>query len=868
MTRRLAPGGVTLLAAAALATALALRGTGFHVVPASGGDWHGVTDVPGAGVLAGALAAGLGLAVAFRRLGLPVAPWLALGTAALPLLPAMLRVSLPLLFFQGAAITLVGIAAGVVALTRARPAFAERDPGAVLLPLGLAFYVLLGMRVPGPAGPQGDEPHYLTMAQSLLEDGDLDLANQFARREYRAFFAGNLEGHTSPASPPGRMYAVHMPGLAALILPAFAAGGYPGVRLLLAALSALTAWLVHRVVLGLTRSAPLALAAWAILALTPPLPIYSSAVYPETLAALATAVFLWTSRRDGDRLGVALSGLAAAALPWLHPKFLPLAVVGLGLTLARRGPRGARLAGAALFFASLLGFFAFLKLTYGRAALDAAYGPGFAADVSLARIGAGLPGLLFDRQFGLLAVGPVYALAVPGLLLLLRWRTGEALRAALLAGATLLVGGSFSMWWGGASPPARFVVPALPALAVGLALALRARPLLAAWLAGLGLAVVAIAADAPRALHNRPDGESGLLRVLAPALTASDALPSFIQGGATPWLLALTGLAALALAWRYRCRGAAAGVLAYLLVSAGLRQRPWIDARGAELAALEAWDGSNTWGPDGPLDPSRVAIPLELREAPWSVEATEIRNSGRLDLPPGLYDVVIDGTSPDAPPGVKATRVELTAGDLPLELDYLVGGRPTLVLPVTLPFGARRFALTAVGVQHTGFVTSARVVPKQLLRRRERALLPWPKNVYPDAYRVANGVLHVTALDRVRHEGAGFRVVGPSAAFLVEAPGAGVDVRIQRSQPQTGDELDWNGRSSRLGPDPDVHLSLRCEGAVRLGDAALIPVELAAQGAWIEFSGSSGATSATDVIAKSPGDLPIVTSTSGPAESR
>jgi len=93
-------------------------------------------------------------------------------------------------------------------------------------------------------------------------------------------------------------------------------------------------------------------------------------------------------------------------------------------------------------------------------------------------------------------------------------------------------------------------------------------------------------------------------------------------------------------------------------------------------------------------------------------------------------------------------------------------------------------------------------------------------------------------------------------------------VRIQRSQPQAGDALDWNGGSSRLGSDPDVHLSLRCEGALRLGDAALVPVELGAQGAWIGFSGSSGATSATEVIAKSPGDLPIVTSTSGPAESR
>src|SRR5262249_56832738 len=128
---------------------------------------------------------------------------------------------------------------------------------------------------------------------------------------------------------------------------------------------------------------------------------------------------------------------------------------------------------------------------------------------------AGLVALVCDRQFGLLAVGPLWALASLGAAALYRWRPGDALRAGLLAGATLAVGASYSMWWGGACPPARFVIPALPALAMALAPALRERRDAAAALAGVGLAIVALAAEAPRALHNRADGESGLLRYLA-----------------------------------------------------------------------------------------------------------------------------------------------------------------------------------------------------------------------------------------------------------------------------------------------------------------------------------------------------------------
>src|SRR5207244_212004 len=68
----------------------------------------------------------------------------------------------------------------------------------------------------------------------------------------------------------------------------------------------------------------------------------------------------------------------------------------------------------------------------------------------------------------------------------------------------------------------------------------------AAALGGIGLAIVALAADAPRVLHNRADGESALLGALAPSLDLDGGLPSFVLGGPEAALLALSLLAVAA----------------------------------------------------------------------------------------------------------------------------------------------------------------------------------------------------------------------------------------------------------------------------------------------------------------------------------
>ena len=98
-----------------------------------------------------------------------------------------------------------------------------------------------------PRVPAGDEPHYLVIAQSLLYDGDLRIENNHQQDQYLAYYDGILKPDFMRRGVDRQIYSIHAPGVAALVLPAFAAVGYPGaVGTVIAAIAAAgtaAAWL-------------------------------------------------------------------------------------------------------------------------------------------------------------------------------------------------------------------------------------------------------------------------------------------------------------------------------------------------------------------------------------------------------------------------------------------------------------------------------------------------------------------------------------------------------------------------------------------------------------------------------------------------
>ncbi|MGH2522870.1 MAG: hypothetical protein ACRDH2_10245, partial [Anaerolineales bacterium] len=70
----------------------------------------------------------------------------------------------------------------------------------------------------------GDEPHYLLAAHSLAYDGDFDLGNNYAERDYLSFYGdANLNPHTRPGLD-GQAVLTHNLGLSLLITPGYRFG--------------------------------------------------------------------------------------------------------------------------------------------------------------------------------------------------------------------------------------------------------------------------------------------------------------------------------------------------------------------------------------------------------------------------------------------------------------------------------------------------------------------------------------------------------------------------------------------------------------------------------------------------------------------
>ena len=185
----------------------------------------------------------------------------------------------------------------VVRLARARPGLS----GAVALfvLLVLVYCTSIDIRASRGASITGDEPFYLITTQSLLQDGDLDLRNQYATRSYESLF-DHPDGLWTQSVPlaDGRVLSPHNVGLSLLVLPGFAIDGLVGVQVQLVLIAALTWALAYVLALRLSGARPwLVWLATLAVALSATAFIYSSEVYPDGAPSRRVAPYWsWAGR--------------------------------------------------------------------------------------------------------------------------------------------------------------------------------------------------------------------------------------------------------------------------------------------------------------------------------------------------------------------------------------------------------------------------------------------------------------------------------------------------------------------------------------------------------------------------------------------
>ncbi len=422
----------------------------------------------------------------------------------------------------------------------------------------------------------GDEPHYLVIATSLMRDGDLDVLNNYRQKDYQAFYPYHLGDARSPEDMHavygrnGGLYSKHGLGLPLALLPAMRLGGHGLAIVFMMGIAATLSLQTYLLARDVTERRLPALAAWVAVAFTSPLLLYADQIYPEIPGALLTVIGVRAVLRGAgastlgeggeSHRGAALHlGVAVGLLPWLHLRYIPLAaalaVAGLAVFLLPAGrptsERLRRLAPPLLGPPGIAGMALLLlnwRLFGGTLTVDE-YGA-----LGVQNLLAGLPGLLVDRQFGLLVYAPIYLVALYGLPLIRRrlpGRQGGTIMGAL--GLYVLFIAAFSEWYGAYSPPSRMLVPVVPLLVVPLALALERWTALRFRLVFIALlflswSVARLLLDVPRLRYNQPTGRSELLGYLS-AVWGRDLtglFPSFIHptAGTYIWL----GVAAL-LTW-------------------------------------------------------------------------------------------------------------------------------------------------------------------------------------------------------------------------------------------------------------------------------------------------------------------------------
>jgi hypothetical protein len=368
------------------------------------------------------------------------------------------------------------------------------------LATGLTMFVVVWtLTTHGKYSADGDEPHYLIVTRSLYVDHDIDVANNYAANDGNIIGHDGLEaGNHARMNHAGRLLPVHDLGVSIALVPVYAIAKpiadlmreswltrfrmtrglflYALISLTLLAVTSTACGLLARSMARATTPGR-AILAVLLVGLSPPVLLHSYLIFPEAFGFIvACALVCWALNENPSMRVTWPLVVALGLLPWCHRKFsffvFACAVVMLVRHPAFWRERSARdrVALALLFLVPQAAMHAWTLYEWGTLG-----GPQMLDRLPFTLSGAprGFLGLLFDRQYGLVAGAPWYVL-LPAAWMLAGRRAALFLLPAVALAAPMA---SFVVWWGGFSPAARYLVPLLPFCAAAVAWSLE-RPLL------------------------------------------------------------------------------------------------------------------------------------------------------------------------------------------------------------------------------------------------------------------------------------------------------------------------------------------------------------------------------------------------------
>jgi len=293
----------------------------------------------------------------------------------------------------------------------------------------------------------GDEPHYLIITQSLLEDGDFDLTNNYAIKDYTKTMLAqvHIDPHTAPRT--GGRYSFHSPGTSLVLLPFYTLGslfgGKPLVFFIRFGMSLFGALLGTQIFLYLFqewKNQKLALGVWFVYSFSSPVFFYSLHIYPEIIVALFsfTAFRLLHSSSRLSKASLVFIGFLISCSIWFHAiKYVfiiaPFSIYAVWVLIRKYRVRWNILYFLASPFVLFLLHFLFQYLVYDSVSLlsvsikgatsaqeSLAYFKSILLDIPLRLKLETLAGYFFDQRDGLLLYAPVYFFAFFGCVEMIR----------------------------------------------------------------------------------------------------------------------------------------------------------------------------------------------------------------------------------------------------------------------------------------------------------------------------------------------------------------------------------------------------------------------------------------------------------------
>jgi hypothetical protein len=403
----------------------------------------------------------------------------------------------------------------------------------------------------------GDEPHYLIIADSMLEDGDLDVRNNYESQSYHRYYPSDLTRaeHVIKISRNGTREVwspQHFPAIAVMAMPFHALFGPWAAKLPLMFCAALTVMLVYLLAarLGLAEGKA---AAWSFaFALLLPITAYSNHLYPEMpVAFLAiSALYLCSAGKMSGR-SVALCALIAAAFPWFGMRSLPF-TVGAIICVIANNPRAVRRWLLALVPSAvsivLVGVYYYAVFGAIQPGIEHRYHNNYAFNISMLTSVRYLGAIFFDNETGVFLYIPLLMLAVPGFVI--GWRIARKFTVytlLLVVPYMLLLILGYSSWHGDWAPVGRFMASACPLIFIGVVFSLRglaASDGVAKVLLGLSWVFTAILCVDPKVLYN---SGTGIPRLLSEKhIPINYIAPSFMRISVWTYALTAAWLAAVA----------------------------------------------------------------------------------------------------------------------------------------------------------------------------------------------------------------------------------------------------------------------------------------------------------------------------------